>query len=126
MEVNITVEAILQPREYKKKDGTAGLEFSFVGKTMTGQYDKQLKFDVFNQENWVQMALQVGRPYTVYFDVSSRPWNSPTKGEMWFTSLLAWKAEPMAQTVAAPQPVQQPQPQPLPPQAAASNYELPF
>lgn len=109
MEITVVVTKILQSEQFAKRDGTYGMRHSFVGKTNKGQYDKEMKFDVVNEETWVQMAIAVGKTYEVSFDASSRSWNSPTKGEMWFTSLTAWRA--VLQATQYRQPQAQPQPQ---------------
>ena len=125
MEVTVVVIKVLQPQQFQKRDGSIGVRNSFVGKTCTGQYDKEMKFDVVNQDTWQQMMIQVGQTYIVSFDASSHAWNSPTKGEIWFTSLTAWKAALQNMPYQQPQPQAQPV-QPISQQPTASNDDLPF
>lgn len=122
MEITVVVEKVLQPQQFQKRDGSIGVRNSFVGKTNTGQYDKEMKFDVLNPDAWAQMAIQVGQTYVVSFDASSHSYNSPTKGEIWFTSLTAWKA--VLQTMAYQQP--QAMPQYAPQQSMPQQYQQPI
>lgn len=86
MEITVTVEKILEPQIFDKRDGTKMVHNSFVGKT-NGLYPKSVKFDVLNPEIFEKMRLAVGFEYIVSFDVESREWNG-----RWYTSLNAWKA----------------------------------
>lgn len=144
MEITVVVQKVLQPQQFQKRDGSIGVRNSFVGKTNTGQYDREMKFDVLNAETWQQMMIQVGQTYVVSFDASSHSYNSPTKGEIWFTSLTAWKAvlqtmayqpqqpqqpqyvqQPMQQQYQQPaQPIATPMPQAAP--TPTSNDDIPF
>ena len=86
MEITVTIEKILEPQSFDKKDGTKMVRNSFVGKN-NGQYPKSVKFDVLKPETFEKMRLAVGFEYIVSFDVESREWNG-----RWYTSLNAWKA----------------------------------
>ena len=113
MEITVVVEKILAAQQFTKKDGTVMNRYSFIGVTNTGKYDKKLKFEVVGDETWQRMAIVQGQTYVVSFDAESRSYNSPTKGEMWCTSLTAWRAA-LPQQVAYQQPMPAPMPQPQP------------
>ena len=46
---------------------------------------------------------------TVQYNLNGRKWDSPEKGEMFFTTLDVWKVEKVNVSQPAPQPVQQAQ-----------------
>lgn len=130
MEVTVRVERILPPESFTKKDGTPITRNSFIGKTVNGQFDHQIKFDVINLNVWQQSNLKVGNIYTVSYEIDSRCWNSPTKGEQWFTSVNCWRCSLQGvsnapQSSPTPQTVQS-TPQPQPTQGNDSGNDLPF
>ena len=117
MEITVTIEKILEPQSFDKKDGTKMVRNSFVGKT-NGQYTKSVKFDVLKPETFEKMRLAVGFEYIVSFDIESREWNG-----RWYTSLNAWKAT--STNGAHPQP-QVSNNNPIPAAPAADPDDTPF
>lgn len=88
--VNAKVKSILTPRGYTKRDGSQETSYSFVATTCTGNFDKDIVFEVKTNEQWQKMKLMVGCTYKVYFEIESHEWNG-----RWFTSCRAWKVEPV-------------------------------
>lgn len=86
MEITVKVEKLLEPMTFRRKDGAEGHRYGFLGKTVTGQYDKQIKFDVMKEDLWERAALRVGGTYSVSFELESREWNGK-----YFTSCNVWK-----------------------------------
>lgn len=123
MEIQGKVVALLEPQTFNGRNG-AVTKFGFVIET-EGQYSKKVHFQVFGEDKWAQMQLNVDMPVVVSFDISSREWNGK-----WFTQCDAWRVVPqMQQSVnAQPQPSQTTNAAPTsqPPQTAKSNDELPF
>lgn len=129
MEIQVMVETILPDETWQSsKDGSTQTRHGFVGKTLD-QYSKMMKFDVFGEDKWGKMNLQVGSIYVVKFDATSREYNGK-----WFTSLTAWSAFQQggqgnnAQAVQqqSPIPNAKPAPAPQPQQAPQSDNDLPF
>lgn len=124
MEITVTVEQILEPQSFTKRDGTEIVRNAFVGKT-NGQYPKHVKFDVINKDLFERMNIVVGYEYIVSFDVESREWNGK-----WFSSISAWKAvcvKGVQPVNAAPHPQPQvPNPAHAPVAAEENKGDVPF
>lgn len=98
MELQGKVVAILEPQTFNGRNG-AVTKFGFVIET-EGQYAKKVHFQVFGEDKWAQMQLNVDMPVVVSFDVSSREWNGK-----WFTQCDAWRTQRVGgQQAAAPAP----------------------
>lgn len=124
MEISVKITTILAPQGYTKKDGSHDARYSFVGTTTNGQYDKNIKFDVWGSEAWRKMNFVVGETVTVLFDIESSEWNGK-----WFTNLRCWNAqrngnqqETNEQQAATEAPAQAPTQAPAP----QDDSELPF
>lgn len=89
MEIRIQVTKILPSRTFTTQKGET-TTYAFIGKT-NEQYPKEIKFDVWGTEKWNEFAIQEGKNYVVSFNLQSRCYNG-AKGEMWFTTIDAWKA----------------------------------
>lgn len=121
MELQGKVVAILEPQTFNGRNG-AVTKFGFVIET-EGQYAKKVHFQVFGEDKWAQMQLNVDMPVVVSFDISSREWNGK-----WFTKCDAWRVTSQMQQPAntQPQPTTNAAPAPQPQQDTKSNDELPF
>lgn len=90
MDLVLTVERILEPQRFTKRDGTASERYAFVGIYRNGNYETRLAVDVMKPEVWAGANIRVGGTYSVSFKLESREW----KGR-WFTSCSAWKILPV-------------------------------
>lgn len=131
MEVNARVIQVLEPTKYvSRKTGTEQYIYGFVVETINEQYPKKMYMQVFGTDKWTQFNIQVGKEYSLRFDVGSREYNG-----RWFTELTCFSAYAItangqtngqATTQAAPKP--QPQSAPNPQAAPTSDNDdsLPF
>ena len=65
------------------------------------RYPHKLYFEIFGADKVDKYPVQIGRKYTVYFDIDSQPFNGK-----YYTHLKVWKIEP-----PGAQQAQQPMPQ---------------
>ena len=78
------------------------------------RYPHKLYFEIFGADKVDKFPVQIGRKYSVYFDIDSQPFNGK-----YYTHLKVWKIEPLGaqqahQSIpqqAMPQQVQQAMPQ---------------
>lgn len=96
MDLVLTVERILEPQRFTKRDGTASERYAFVGIYRNGKYETRLAVDVMKPEVWAGANIRVGGTYSVSFKLESREW----KGR-WFTSCSAWKILPVGAVAAS-------------------------
>lgn len=126
MEIQGKVIQICEPQKFNGRNGEFS-KFGFVIETI-GQFARKVHFQVFGDERWASMAIQLNEELNVSFDVSSREWQGK-----WFTSCDAWRVLRNTQQANATPPVAQ-QAQPAPqaqtqtsqPTSATSNDDLPF
>lgn len=127
MEITVKVTKILEAQKgVSQRTGNEWFKISFVGET-SGQYPKTVCFVVMGDERWKSMNIEVGKSYSVSFDVESREWNGK-----YFTDLQAWKAVCLDSAQGGqpqPQPQTQQAPAPFPeakPATAQDSDDLPF
>lgn len=94
----------------------------------SGDYPQRLPFDVWGEDKWRAMNVQVGASVSVSFDLSGRE-----HGGRYFVSLNAWRVTSLGgvateapQSNVSTQAAPQPQPQPKAPQAPQGSDGLPF
>lgn len=110
MEVNARVIQVLEPTKYvSRKTSTEQYIYSFVVETINEQYPKKMYMQVFGSDKWTQFNIQVGKEYSLRFDVGSREYNGRWFTELTCFSAYAITANGQAPTQAAPKP--QPKPQ---------------
>lgn len=104
MDIRLKIVKTLPTKDYVSKSGNKGYILGFVGETIDKQYNEQIAFKAFANENNINdFSVKVGRVYDISFDIQSREWN-----DKWYTDVKAWKVlEVTEQQVAAPQPTQQ-------------------
>ena len=118
MELKGKVVQMLNWQEYtSKKTGQKDYKYSFVVET-EGQYPKKVCLQVWGNEKYSAMNIQVGATYNFHIELDSHEWNGK-----WYNDVTAWRADaisavaqgqsvqPVAQNQAPQQPATQPQPQ---------------
>lgn len=97
MEITGKIIAILEPRGgVSQRTGNPWKSQEFVIETIE-QYPKRCVFNIFGEENLNRYNIQLGKVYTVSFDINAREWQG-----RWFNDVRAWNVtEPAA---AEPQP----------------------
>lgn len=118
MDIIVKIKEVLQEQTFAKNDGTTLLRAGFVGVT-NGQYPKTVCFQVIGQERWEKLKpyVVVGSDVQVFFDVSSREYNSK-----WYSQLDAYRVNSLTAIGqnSGGQQTQQPQAQPQ------GNSDMPF
>lgn len=140
MELEAKIIQVLQPQSGTSASGKAWSKIGFVVET-GGQYPKKAYFEVFGQDKYSAMPLQVGLDVKISFDIEAHEYNG-----RWFNSVNAWRVEqaypqpnPQQQVfqqpqqpqqayqpMAAPQPIPQQQQQPQPQHPQSAPGQLPF
>lgn len=122
MEITGKIITALEPRGgVSQRTGNAWKMQEFVIETIE-QYPKRCVFNVFGEDKLQQYNIEVGKEYTVSFDINAREWNG-----RWFNDVRAWNVVP-AQAAPTDMP---PMPEPMPaaapaPAAAAAPQTDPF
>ena len=88
MELQGVVEQILPKQTFNGRNGEISI-YAFILNTGS-EYPKQVKFDVWGDDKWGKMIVNVGSNVSVSFDISSRQWN-----DKWFTKCEAWRVTPI-------------------------------
>ena len=130
MEVNARVIQVLESTKYvSRKTGTEQYIYGFVVETINEQYPKKMYMQVFGSDKWTQFNIQVGKEYSLRFDVGSREYNG-----RWFTELTCFSAYAItangqtngqAPTQAAPKPQPQSAPKPQTATQAPTQPNMP-
>lgn len=141
MELKGKVVQMLNWQEYtSKKTGQKDYKYSFVVETVDSQYPKKVCLQVWGNEKYSSMNIQVGATYNFHIELDSHEWNGK-----WYNDVTAWRADaisavaqgqsvqPIAQNQAPQQPAQQPQsqqqaqaPHPFDQIPPASASDVPF
>lgn len=135
MEVNARVIQVLEPTKYvSRKTGAEQYIYGFVVETINEQYQKKMYMQVFGTDKWTQFNIQVGKEYSLRFDVGSREYNG-----RWFTELTCFSAytitangnnadyQPQPQSAPKPQSPKQPNiPASAPAPTSDDDDSLPF
>lgn len=91
MELQAKIIASLGTTEGVSKAGNSWMKSEWVAETM-GQYPKKVKFHIFGADRNKNINLEVGKDYTLQFDIESREYNS-----RWYTDIAVFSASPLTQ-----------------------------
>lgn len=88
------------------KTGNPWSKQQFIVEEEQGQYPKKIVFEVFGEDKYKAMPLQVGNVVTVYFDIDAHEFNNRWRNDVraWRV-VLAQQPHPEPQTVLPPPPV---------------------
>lgn len=103
MEITGKIIAALEPRGgVSQRTGNTWKSQEYVIETIE-QYPKRCVFNIFGEDNINRFAIEVGKEYTVSFDINAREWQG-----RWFNDVRAWNVVPAVATA-------QPAPNDMPP-----------
>ena len=112
LKIDILVTSVFDVREGQNERGTWKSR-DFMAET-DERYPHKLYFEIFGADKVDKFPVQIGRKYTVYFDIDSHPFNGK-----YYTHLKVWKIEQIGAQQAQqpmPQQAQQAMPQQAMPQ----------
>lgn len=106
LKIDVLVTNVFDVREGQTERGTWKSR-DFMAES-DERYPHKLYFEIFGADKVDKFPVQIGRKYSVYFDIDSQPFNGK-----YYTHLKVWKLEPIgAQQAQQPMPqTQQPMPQ---------------
>lgn len=97
MEITGKIIAALEPRGgVSQRTGNSWKTQEFVIETVE-QYPKRCVFNIFGEDNLNRFAVEVGKEYTVSFDINAREWQG-----RWFNDVRAWNVVPANAAQPAP------------------------
>lgn len=103
MEITGKIIAALEPRGgVSQRTGNSWKTQEFVIET-NEQYPKRCVFNVFGEDKLQQYNIEVGKEYTVSFDINAREWNG-----RWFNDVRAWNVVPATAAAQAMPPMAEP------------------
>lgn len=106
LKIDVLVTNVFDVREGQTERGTWKSR-DFMAES-DERYPHKLYFEIFGADKVDKFPVQIGRKYSVYFDIDSQPFNGK-----YYTHLKVWKLEPIGaqQTQQAMPQTQQPMPQ---------------
>lgn len=99
LKIDVLVTNVFDIREGQTERGTWKSR-DFMAES-DERYPHKLYFEIFGADKVDKFPVQIGRKYSVYFDIDSQPFNGK-----YYTHLKVWKIEPLGVQQA-----QQPMPQ---------------
>ena len=100
LKIDVLVTNVFDVRDGQTERGTWKSR-DFMAET-DERYPHKLYFEIFGADKVDKFPVQIGRKYTVYFDIDSQPFNGK-----YYTHLRVWKIEPIGAQQAQPQQAQQ-------------------
>lgn len=111
LKIDVLVTNVFDIREGQTERGTWKSR-DFMAES-DERYPHKLYFEIFGADKVDKFPVQIGRKYSVYFDIDSQPFNGK-----YYTHLKVWKLEPLgSQQAQQPMPQTQQAQQPIPQQA---------
>lgn len=99
MEITGKIIIALEPRGgVSQRTGNPWKSQEFVIETIE-QYPKRCVFNIFGEENINRYNIQIGKIYTVSFDINAREWQG-----RWFNDVRAWNVTEPAPAAEGQQP----------------------
>lgn len=92
--MEVRVDAFDAPRTGTTKTGN-NYFIQSVTATKLGYTQDVVRFEVFGEDRWKMMSLQIGKTYTIKFDVVSRPYVSQDGRTSWNTNVRVYAALPL-------------------------------
>lgn len=100
LKIDVLVTNVFDVREGQTERGTWKSR-DFMAES-DERYPHKLYFEIFGADKVDKYPVQIGRKYSVYFDIDSQPFNGK-----YYTHLKVWKIEPLgAQQAQQPMPQQ--------------------
>ena len=100
LKIDVLVTNVFDIREGQTERGTWKSR-DFMAES-DERYPHKLYFEIFGADKVDKFPVQIGRKYSVYFDIDSQPFNGK-----YYTHLKVWKIEPIgAQQAHQPMPQQ--------------------
>lgn len=117
LKIDVLVTNVFDVREGQTERGTWKSR-DFMAES-DERYPHKLYFEIFGADKVDKFPVQIGRKYSVYFDIDSQPFNGK-----YYTHLKVWKLEPLgAQQAQQPMPQQTQQPMPQQTQQAMQQTQ---
>ena len=105
LKIDVLVTNVFDIREGQTERGTWKSR-DFMAES-DERYPHKLYFEIFGADKVDKFPVQIGRKYSVYFDIDSQPFNGK-----YYTHLKVWKIEPLGVQQAQQQMPQTQQPMP--------------
>lgn len=122
MELQGKIIVALEPRtgDSKRNPGEKWMSQEFVLE-VPGQYPRKMVFNVWGADRLQRFNIQVGKSYTVSFDIDAREWNG-----RWFSDIRAYDVRPYDPAATGDNGAAPTAPEAMPPFETAAPQTDPF